>query len=157
MIQNIGPGLVLNAIVQAGFRNVQADFDLARFVLVDSDGGINRLTVTTERVFNALPPKPVSEDKLLAYYAMLQSLPTVLAAIGKRLIEETGCVIELHERGSRLDDALATITRTDYLQVMNRLEVMRVKVLVYRQDGRAHGGVAAGQTSYPLHAGRVNY
>lgn len=154
MIQTIGPGLVLNAIVQAGFRNVQADFDFARFVLVDTDGGINRLSVSTERVWNAPPPKPVEQDKLLAYYAMLESMPTVLAGVGKRLIEEANCVVTLHEPGSRLDGAIATLSRTDYLQVMNRLEVFRVNVLLYREDGRVHGGVPQ---ALPVHAGRSAY
>jgi|AGTN01.2.fsa_nt_gi hypothetical protein len=143
MIRYIGPGLVLNAIVQEGFRNVYDHFDLAHFTKVDATTGrVIRLIVTFEHVQNPHPPElaPVNNDSVLPL--LEGALPPLLVQVARALMQ-VNCMITLLDSGSRSDRNLVLFERLDTTPLVNGLLGTRVKVYGSSEP------VIGGQGSHP--------
>lgn len=131
MLRTIGQGLVLNAIVEAGFINTYDHFDLARFKLADHFGEIG-LDVTVEWTPN--PPDEVVARNVREAgpaYLNLRSLPERLAQLASTLAEQ-GCIVHLPDPAVYSDEvfpggACLHIERTD---IFNSREGLAVKVKV---------------------------
>jgi hypothetical protein len=132
MMRTIGQGLVLNAIVEAGFANTYDHFDLARFKLADGAGEIS-LDVTTELVRNPQPQNLAKAVRESNGYLNLRSLPLDLAQLASTLAEQ-GCMVLLPDPRQYPDEvfpggACVHIERTDVFSSQGS-DVLAIKVKV---------------------------
>lgn len=128
MIRYIGPGLVVNAIMQAGFSNGYNDFDIAHFSKLEpASGKLIRLVATYENVGNAHPGELGPVDNTAVLPRLEDALPPLLVQVARELMQ-VNCKITLLDAGSRSDGSLVLFERLDMTQCMNRLMGTRVKV-----------------------------
>lgn len=128
MIRYIGPGLVVHAIMQAGFRNGYNDFDVAHFSKLDpTTGRVIRLVATYENVDNAHPSELGSVDNSAVLRLLESALPPLLVQAAQALMQ-VNCKVRLLDAASRRDGSLVLFERLDMTQCMNRLMGTRVKV-----------------------------
>lgn len=143
MLQAINQGLVLNAIVEAGFNSTYDHFDIVRFAQADDAGNILRLDVTCE-----LPFKEPEASSMAAYvrekglthvdHCDLAALPPQLAQLARSLLA-VGCVMRLPGEefadGKFPGGAVALFERTDELprrhHSPSHLRFHRAKVRAY--------------------------
>lgn len=141
MLRSIGPGVVLDAVVQAGYVNVYNDFDSAEFQKLDDDHVV-RLTVTYELRYNATPQEVALSQARRNGEQLADvpdNLPGIVAELAQALVKR-GCAVHTFSPGSQRDDAVASFERLDVTQCLNRLVITMVKVRVTRQRRVANNG-----------------
>lgn len=130
MIRYIGPGLVVNAIVQAGFWNTHNHFDTAHFTKMDESGKIVRLAATFENVDNAHPSELGPVDNSAVVGSLAVELPPLMVQVAEALMQ-VNCKVHLLDARSRSDRAMVLFERLDLTPCLNRLMGTRVKVHGY--------------------------
>lgn len=147
MIRYIGPGVVVNAIMQAGFRNGYNDFDVAHFSKLDpATGKIIRLVATYENVDNAHPAELGPVDNTAVLPLLDGALPPLLVHVAQELMH-VNCKVQLLDAGSRHDGSLVLFERLDMTQCMNRLMGTRVKVYGRCEPAPGHTADRATETA----------
>ncbi len=141
MLRTINQGLVLNAIIEAGFGCTYDHFDMARFVKNDSQGTA-RLEVTSQHLQEE-PPHYEMADYLRKrdHFNLVASighdlarLPKTLSEIALRLASE-GCLLSLPDEeefpdGKFPGGACAVLTRTVVVPSANPRRSLIIKVIV---------------------------
>ncbi|MFA7341525.1 MAG: hypothetical protein WC028_32375, partial [Candidatus Obscuribacterales bacterium] len=102
MLRTINQGLVLNAIMEAGFGCTYDHFDIARFVKNDGQGNTARLEVTSQHLQEAPPASELADflkkrdrfDIVAGLGHDLSRLPRMLAEVALRLVSG-GCILRL--------------------------------------------------------------
>ena len=142
MLRTINQGLVLNAILEAGFGCTYDHFDIARFVKTDGQGNTARLEVTSQHLQEAPPyyeladylKKRDSFNLVAAIGYDLGRLPKVLSEVALRLAGE-GCDLSLPDENQYPDGkfpggACAVLTRTVVVPSTNPRRSLIIKVIV---------------------------